>query len=677
MKTQIMGRVYGRRRRTSSRILMKLALIAAALAMAPIAGAQTWSLTSPNGQVKLSVQLADLSGKADFPKGPGLYYRVEHGAESSRATVVNDSPLGLRLQGRDFVGGLHFESAQPQRLIDESYEMPRGKRRQCRNRAHHLTLSFKNAAGQPLELDLRAYDDGVAFRYRLPSGASSAATLEAEATGFALPADAKLWMAPNDKASTYSPAYETYYEDGIAVGTPAALGVGWEFPVLLRTADARWALITEANVGPNFCGSRLSTTAVHGIYRVTLPDPAEGNRQGSTQPSSTLPWEMPWRVVIVGGSLAGIVESTLVTDVSAPARVKGTSWIKPGRVAWSWWSDNPSPQDGAKQKKFVDLAAAMGWEYVLVDANWDIMDNGNIHDVLRHAKSQGVGVLLWYNSGGPHNVVTEKPRDTLTYQEVRRYELGLLKKWGVKGVKVDFFQSDKQDVIGLYHDILQDAADFHIMVNFHGCTLPRGWERPWPHLMSMEAVRGEECYIFDPKFPERAPVQNTITPFTRNAVGPMDYTPVALSDNKYPHRTTAAHELALTVVFESGWLHFADKAESYLALPAAPKEFLKQVPVTWDDTRFVAGYPGQFVVLARRKGDTWYLAGVNGQARAHEEHIQPGAWLPAGRYELARIGDGENPQSFSSETQRFNAGQEFVARMKPYGGFVATLKPAK
>jgi alpha-glucosidase len=377
---------------------------------------------------------------------------------------------------------------------------------------------------------------------------------------------------------------------------------------------------------------------------------------------------------VLGDSLAAIVESTLVTDLNDPTQMPDTAWIRPGRVAWSWWSDNPSPKDGAKQKKFVDLAAEMGWEYVLVDANWTIMDNGTIHDVLRYAKQKGVGVLLWYNSGGPHNVVTEKPRDCLTYTPVRQFELDMLREWGVKGIKVDFFQSDKQDVIGLYQGILQDSADKHIMMNFHGCTLPRGWERTYPHLMSMEAVRGEECYIFDEKFPERAPVQNTITPFTRNAVGPMDYTPVTFSDNRYARLNTSVHELALSVLFETGWLHFADKAESYLSLPPVPKQFLKEVPVAWDDTRFVDGYPGQWVSLARRKGDTWYLVGVNGENRPRSARIQPGDWLKRGRYELTTIGDGAEARSFDCATRPWEAGQSFEVKMAPRGGFVAVLK---
>ncbi len=632
------------------------------------AAPQTWSVTSPKGDLKLTLRLDGRAGATH-----SLVWRVEH----QSAVIINDSPLGLKLAGVNLAQGLQFESAQPQVHVVENYTLLHGKRRVCHNEANHLTVCFRGGDARILEIDLRAYDNGVALRYRIPAASGSKRlTLESEETGFALPSDARFWCAPADKASTYSPAYETYYETEMSVGAASPLGFGWSFPLLFRTADSRhWALLTEAAVDPNFCGCRLSNNAKDGVYSIVFPQAGEGNGQGAVNPSADLPWEMPWRLVLVGDSLGSVLESTLVTDVSAPARVQDTSWITPGRVAWSWWSDQPSPKDAVKQRAFIDFAAEMGWEYVLVDANWTIMDNGNIHDVLRYATEKGVGVLLWYNSGGPHNVVTEKPRDCLTYQPVRRFELDLLKQWGVKGIKVDFFQSDKQDVIGLYHAIMRDAADQKIMVNFHGCTLPRGWERTYPNLMSMEAVRGEECYIFDSQYPDRASVQNTILPFTRNAVGPMDYTPVGFSDNKYPHKTTWAHELALAVVFETGWLHFADGIASYRALPAEPKEFLKKVPVTWDDTRFIDGYPGRFIVLARRHDQRWYIAGINGEGAPRELNVKPGNWLGAGRYQLKTIADGENPREFRSSTSSLEAGQGFTVQLLPRGGFVAVLEP--
>jgi hypothetical protein len=638
--------------------------------------AESYSVTSPNGRVAVTVQLADLGGKADFPSGQALYYRVECGPEGNRTPVVLDSPLGLQLTGLDLVASLKTGSATPAKLIEESYTTLHGKRRECGNRAQEVTLSFPGPGQSTLELVMRAYDNGVAFRYRVKGDNQNLLTMEKEATGFALPAEVRMWMAPADKASTYSPGYETYYESEIAPGQPSANGKGWSFPVLFRTGDSRhWALLTEADVTGTYCATRLADDASKGVYRLRWPDPAEGNAFGAAAPKGGLPWETPWRLILVGDSLADIVESTLVEDVCPPSRLADTSWIKPGRVAWSWWSDNPSPTDAAKQMKFVDLAAEMGWEYVLVDANWTIMDNGTIHDVIRYAKKKGVGVLLWYNSGGPHNVVTEKPRDCFTYKEVRRFEFDMLKKWGVKGVKVDFFQSDKQNVMELYQGIMQDAADYQIMVNFHGCTLPRGWSRTYPHLMSMEAVRGSECYIFDDKYPAKAPGQNTITPFTRNVVGPMDFTPVAFSDNHNPHLTTYAHELALAVVFETGWLHFADKAEAYLGLPPAPKEFLKKIPVTWDDTRLVAGYPGKFVVMARRKGDTWYLGGINGENQPREERLRLGDWLGKGNFDWASTGDGATARVMESKQEALPASREITVKMLPLGGFAGTLKP--
>jgi hypothetical protein len=623
----------------------------------------------------MSVQLAKLQNTADYPAGKErLYYKVEYGSAYGRKTVVEWSPLGLVREDQDFVDGLVFESRSDIKTIDETYEMVHGKRRVCRNYANEIILAFRNAHGGMIELIVRAYNDGAAFRYRFPEKDNVRRTVKNEATGFALPADARVTMQPYDKPAKVTPAYEEYYEDNIAVGMSSPSDAGWAFPVLFNTkGGAYWGLITESDMVDNYFGGRLNKDAAKGVYRIRMPEPGDGNGMGSVEPSSTLPWMTPWRVIVVGDSLATIVESTLVTDLSAKSTIEETDWIVPGRVAWSWCSDPSSPRDCTKQKKFIDLAAEMGWEYVLVDANWTIMKNGTIHDVIAHAKSKGVGVLLWYNSGGPHNYVSEKPRGLMYYQDIRRREFELLRSWGVKGVKVDFFHSDKQDVIGLYHEIMKDAAEAKIMVNFHGCTLPRGWSRTYPHLMTMEGVRGEECYIFDGQYPEKAPVQNTILPFTRNAVGPMDYTPVVFSNNNHPHLTTYAHELALSVIFESGWVHFADSVESYRSLPGEPKQFLKDVPAAWDDTRFVAGYPGKSIILARRKGQDWYVAGINGEKNGSWGTVSAEAFLDEGSYEMTWIGDGEGGKSFRIEKRTVRHDDVILANMLPYGGFAVRL----
>ena len=398
---------------------------------APLKG--EWTVSSPDSRVTFTIGWTDPA--AARKAGSKLFYRVEIGSLQERTAVVLDSPLGLQLAGIDLSSRLLLERNEGIKPVHDSYSMLYGKRSSCEAKGNQLSILFRNPQGDKLELEVRAYPDGVAFRYRAHPRAGSAnntsATLESEQTGFHLTPEARLWCAPADKATLYAPAYETFYENEIPVGTPSPLGKGWSFPMLFRNANgSAWGLITEANVGTNFCGTRLSNDAADNTYSIALPTSEEGNGTGQVKPVSVLPWEMPWRIIITGSNLATIVESTLVTDVSAPSTVKDTSWIKPGRVAWSWWSDNPSPKHADAQRKFIDLAAEMGWEYVLVDANWTIMEQGNLREVLEYGKSKNVGVLLWYNSGGPHNLVSEKPRDSLTYGKVRTFEFDLLKKWG-------------------------------------------------------------------------------------------------------------------------------------------------------------------------------------------------------------------------------------------------------
>jgi len=357
----------------------------------------------------------------------------------------------------------------------------------------------------------------------------------------------------------------------------------------------------------------------------------------------------------------------------APENLMDMSWVRPGRASWSWWSEPASPRNFNALKRYVDLAAEMGWEYSLVDANWDLMEGGNVEQLIRYANSKNVGILLWYNSGGPHNIVTERPRDIMNDPVIRKEEFKRISSLGVKGVKVDFFQSDKPDMMKLYLDILKDAAENEIMVNFHGCTLPRGWNRTWPNLVSMEAVRGAENYQFDSLYPEKAVWHNTILPFTRNVVGSMDYTPVTFTNQKYPHQTTLAHELSLSVVFESGILHLADRTEAYNSLPEEPKTFLKNVPVVWDETKLLAGEPGKYCIMSRRNGKTWYIAGINGTAK-------DGLW----ELELSRlenhgtsaeiITDGSDGTQLVSETRSIESGDKLIVKILPNGGFVAVLK---
>ena len=649
---------------------MKWALVAALLAASLSADfvppRVIAKVASPDGRTVIEIRRWS-TGHADA-YGALVYHVTRDGHD-----VLLDSPLGIRRADQNFdAATLTLVGGTDVRTIDEYYTMPFGKRRQHHVIAHERTIHFKNPAGAMLDIVLRAHDDGVAFRYRFPetSGASVKKVLS-EATGFHVPANSKAWMLPQQEVGKYAPAYEDFFRE-VPAGTSADRPDGWSFPALFRTPDNRWLLITESALSDEYCGSHLTPDARGGVYGIKFPDPQEGLGVGDVEPRWTLPWTMPWRVVIVGDQAGRIAESDFVLDLAPPASFAPTDWVKTGRASWSWWSNSDSPKHAEQLNAFTDLAAEMGWEYALVDANWNAMESGTIEEVVAHAKTKHIGLFFWYNSGGAHNDVTEGPRDRMTTRRQRVKEFAQLKAWGAKGVKVDFWQSDKQDRIQQYRDLLRDAASFDLMVNFHGSTIPRGWSREFPNLIGMEAVFGAEQYKFRDFYPAKAPWHNTVLPFTRNAIGPMDFTPVTFSDAKYPHVTTNAHELALSVIFENGVQHFADSVEAYRKLPEPVKTFLKQVPSAWDDTRVLVGEPGRFVVMARRDRDVWYMAGINGEdVPARFSTLS----LPvAGDWHGTLIGDGATGHEFTMRAVDMALGRPLDVAMRANGGFVVRLE---
>jgi alpha-glucosidase len=629
-----------------------------------------WRIDSPEGKVGLEIAVLE----PDTPEA-ALHYRVLLQGPTGSVPALDWSPLGIRRADQDLATGLKVLSASPAESLDERYELPHGKQRQVRARSRQLTLGLTASGGAAVEVIFRVSDQGVAFRYRFPESDGKLYTVIAEDSGFRIPAGAFGYLTPHQAPSRYTPAYEAGYVRDVAAGTPAPTEEGWSYPALFRLPGAAgWVLLTEADLDSSYCGTRLAPDAADGVYRIRFPSAGEGQGIGDVLPVNSLPWATPWRVVLAAATVGEIVESTWVTDLSRPGP-QIPEWVRPGRVAWSWWSDPDSPKQFARQLTFVDLAGEMGWEYLLVDANWDEMGDDAIPQLVEYARAKGVKVLLWYNSGGPHNTVTEKPRDRMFEGEARRKEMQWMNQVGIAGIKVDFFQSDKQDTIRLYEDILKDAGESRIMVNFHGCTVPRGWERTYPHLMSMEAVRATECYIYDPAFPEEAASHQAMLPFTRNVVGPMDYTPVALSDQRYPRLTTAAHELALSVLFTSGWVHFADGAEAYRSLPEAPRQFLRSVPAAWDETRFLAGEPGQYVALARRSGDSWYLAAINGENAAITVPFFLNFLAGSGVYRGEVISDGQQRSSLTRQDLAVRSGDRLSFDLPPRGGLVIRLEP--
>lgn len=624
--------------------------------------ANHWELISSEGNIKIELLLED--GK--------LYYNASLKKDDQFADVIQKSPLGITRKDADFSTGLSFIKASEVVEIDEHYDVITGKALKLHNQAKELTASFSIPGGHQLDIVLRAYNDGVAFRYVFPEEKTGKFMVTGESTGFKF-GEGKAWIQPYDDVSKWTPAYEAYFENEVSIGTNSPKLNGWCFPALFNTNNA-WVLLSEAGLDGDFYGAHLNPEVNEGLYTIRLPEADEAMGVYEQQATSKiLPWASPWRMAIIGAELQTIVSSNMVRHLSPANRLTDISWIKPGRAAWSWLSDHKSPQVYEKLKSFVDLAAEMGWEYSLVDANWNLMKGGDIKQLIDYANSKDIGILMWYNSGGPHNEVGEEVRNIMHDSESRKTEFAKLYAWGVKGVKIDFFQSDKQGMMELYKDILEDAAAHQIMVNLHGCAIPRGWSRTYPHMMSMESVRGAECYTFASEYPQYAPAQNTILPVTRNVIGPMDYTPVIFSDMQYPHITTYGHELALSVLFETGWLHLADAVESYRSLPEVPKDFLKNIPVVWDETRYVSGWPGKEMVLARRNGNTWYVAGINGVHDNKQLEFQL-PFLSKGNFTGKLITDGESQRSFSDSEIEVNNITPVNVPLLPYGGFVIKIE---
>lgn len=628
---------------------------------------RTWELFSPDENISIVLTYEQLNEDGRSR----LSYQVFLKTENGQVEMIESSPLGIIRNDASFTDGLSFHKEGDIIDFSDQYELVSGKKSIVDYAGKELTVTFKNDSNQLLAIDLRALNDGIAFRYRFPEEEPGTFTVNGEITSFKIPTDGKTWIHPYDTVTKYTPAYETYYTNEIDIGTDAPGRQGWAFPALFHVNNA-WMLITESNLGDNYFGAHLQPEVNEGMYRIRLPEEEEAMGTCDREATSTLPWTMPWRVIMLGRDLGTIVESTIVQDLHDPNVVEDMSWIQPGRASWSWWSDHDSPQDFVKLKSFVDLAVEMGWEYSLVDANWNLMKGGNLEKIVEYANQNGIGILLWYNSGGPHNTVGEQLRDAMHIRERRREEFAKLQEMGVKGVKVDFFQSDKPDIIKQYHDILRDAEEFEILVNFHGCTMPRGWERKYPHLMSMEAVRGAECYSFDSRFPEAAPWYNTILPFTRNTVGPMDYTPVAFTDQTYPHITTYGHEIALAVVFQSGILHFADRVSAYRELPEFAREYLSEIPVSWNQTKFIEGYPGKYVILAREHEGIWYFGGINGTSDTVSISLQM-PFIKQGSYLAEIITDGKKERTFIYYKKPFTIESSLDLALQPYGGFAGKL----
>ena len=590
----------------------RLKLLVWLFALSGPLAAQSVSVNGPDGKLQLTVSCPSANGEVS--------YAVTYNGKQ----MLESSPLGMETNVGDFYRGLQLKEHKVTAL-DTVYEQSRIKASRIHYWANELLCSFVNGEGKNVQITFRVSNNDVAFRYTLPrEQGKGSVTVNSERTGFRFPSQTTTFLCPQSDAmigwKRTKPSYEEEYKADAPMNERSGYGHGYTFPCLFKVGDDGWVLLSETGVDSRYCGSRLSDWD-NGVYRIAFPMPEENNGNGTVSPAFSLPGSTPWRTVTVGETLKPIVETTVPWDVVEP-RYTTTHDYKPGRGTWSWilWQDGSINYDD--QVRYVDLAAAMGYEYVLIDNWWDNnIGRDRMEQFIKYARSKGVEVFLWYSSSGYWNDIEQSPVNRMDNSIARKQEMRWLQSLGVKGIKVDFFGGDKQETLRLYEEILSDADDHGLMVIFHGCTLPRGWERMYPNYVGSEAVLASENLVFSQHFCDNEAFNATLHPFIRNAVGCMEFGGVFLNkrlnrsnDGGTIRRTTDIFQLATAVLFQNPIQNFALAPNNLTDAPQICLDFMKQVPTTWDETRFIDGYPGRYIVLARRHGNTWYIAAANATA---------------------------------------------------------------
>jgi len=575
------------------------------------AGGETYEIKSPDGKTVMTICCED--GRPT--------YSVAHGG----TTFISPSPLGLTANIGDYTKGLSIASATPETSVEDTYSLPNIKKSHVDYKANRRELSFADASGAVFDLIAEVSDNNVAFRYRVhPRGETLCAVVESEATGFVMPEGTTTFLCPQSAPmqgfARTSPSYETPYTADGKTGENG-WGNGYTFPCLFRNGDKGWTLISETGIAGNYCASHLRGGEGN-LYTIAYPQAGEQNGFGSTSAAIALPGLTPWRTITVGETLAPIAETTIPFDVVRPI-YEASKPYKYGKGTWSWIIKMDPSCNYDEQKRYIDFAADMGYTSVLVDALWDTqIGRDKIEELAAYGKKKGVDLFLWYNSNGTWNDAPQGPRGVMNDIVDRRKDMKWMERNGIRGIKVDFFGGDKQETMRLYHDILADANDHGLQVIFHGCTLPRGWDRMYPNFAGAEAVLASENLHFSQGSCDAEAFNATIHPLVRNTVGGMDFGGSALNSYynaenapKGSRRVTSDNfALATAVLFQNPVQHFALAPNNLTDAPAWAIGFMKEVPTTWDETRFIDGYPGRYLIMARRSGDRWYIAGVNAEA---------------------------------------------------------------
>ncbi|MDB4926124.1 glycoside hydrolase family 97 protein [Mucilaginibacter sp.] len=605
------------------------------------------SLPSKATTKPLTVISPDKKIRVNFYSDNGVSYDIAFSGE----TVLQKSKLGITLKDADLANDLRLTTATPAHLITDNYTLIYGKKTAVKYTANEVILHCLNQHQQALDIIFRVSNDGVAFRYFIPGKANQTQQVLGEYTTFRFPVDTRAWLQPMQVAKSgwmqTNPAYEEYFTQNIPTGTPSPTAAGWVYPGLFKY-HTTWIVLTEAAVDTNYCATRLLTDSVTKEYYVGFPSGIEVMTGQGNLPEGKTPFYSPWRVIGIG-SLKSIMQSTIGTDLAAAKKIKETAYILPGKSSWSWINSKDDSIVYSEQKRYIDFAAKMNWRYCLVDADWDRkIGYEKITELVAYAKAKNVGIWLWYNSAGDWNTVQYTPKNKLLTVASRRAEFKRLQEMGIKGIKIDFFGGDGRSVMQYYIDILNDAAVYHLMVNFHGTTLPRGLERTYPNLMTAEAVRGFENITFRQADADKEAQHCATLPFTRNLYDPMDFTPMNLYKipTKIIRKTTSGFELALSVLFLSGVQHFAESPEGMSHIPDYVQQFLSKLPDHWDEVKFIDGFPGKYVVLARRLGKKWYIAGINGENQERTIKIN---MVKIIGYGATIITDSDKPLNFKQE----------------------------
>ena len=572
--------------------------------------AQQASVSGPDSQLKVEVSV-----EAGNP-----FYSVTYKGK----TILEKSPLGFVSNVGDFSKGMTYVE-QKTRSVKENYRMDRIKQSEVEYHANELTVTLQNADKRPMDITFRVSDNDIAFRYEMPRyGETGSIVIEKEMTGFDFPAQTTVFLTPQSDPmigwKRTKPSYEEEYITDAPLTTRSQYGHGFTFPGLFHIGDNGWALVSETGVDAKYCASHLSDATTEGLFTIAFPMPEENNGNGTVAPGLALPGATPWRTVTVGDNLKPIVETTVPWDVVKP-RFNSEHDYKYGKGTWSWivWQDASINYDD--QMRFIDLSSAMGFQYILVDCGWDVnIGYDRMEKLVEYANSKNVDVFLWYSSSGYWNDIVQSPTNQMDSPIERKQAMKWLKEIGVKGIKVDFFGGDKQETMRLYEAILSDADDYGLMVIFHGCTLPRGWERMYPNYVGSEAVLASENLVFNQHFDDMEAFNACLHPFIRNTVGCMEFGGTFLNkrynrtnDGGTTRKTTDVFQLATAVLFQNPIQNFAITPNNLTDAPQPALDFLKEVPTTWDETVFIDGYPGKYCVLARRHADKWYVAGINAQ----------------------------------------------------------------